>query len=278
MSEECTHDCSTCGADCSSRNAPQDLTEKLNQYSSVKKVIGVVSGKGGVGKSTVTSLMAVMFSRMGYRTAILDADITGPSIPKAFGIKERALGSEKGIIPVTTHSGIEIMSVNLLLENETDPVIWRGPVLAGTVKQFWTDVVWQDVDYMFVDMPPGTGDVPLTIFQSIPLDGIIIVTSPQDLVSMIVGKAVRMAQMMDIPILGVIENMSCYICPDCGKKHYPFGKGKLESVAQEYGLDILGRFPIDPENSEACDEGKIESVLSPDAEAAANRLEELLGK
>ncbi len=276
MAEECTHDCSSCGAACSSRQEVQDMTEKLNPYSSVKKVIGVVSGKGGVGKSTVTSLMAVMFSRRGYHTAILDADITGPSIPKAFGIHEKAMGSDKGIIPITTHSGIDIMSVNLLLENETDPVIWRGPILAGTVKQFWTEVFWNDVDYMFVDMPPGTGDVPLTVFQSIPLSGIIVVTSPQDLVSMIVGKAVKMAQMMDVPILGIIENMSCYVCPDCGKKHYPFGESKLETVANEYGLKILGRLPIDAASSAACDNGRIESVLNPDAEAAADELEAIL--
>ncbi len=275
MAEECTHDCSSCGAACSSRQEPQDMTEKLNQYSSVKKVIGIVSGKGGVGKSTVTSLMAVMFNRMGYHTAVLDADITGPSIPKAFGIHEKAMGSDKGIIPITTHSGIDIMSVNLLLENETDPVIWRGPILAGTVKQFWSEVLWQNVDYMFVDMPPGTGDVPLTVFQSIPLDGIIIVTSPQELVSMIVSKAVKMAQMMNVPILGVIENMSSYICPDCGKKHYPFGESKLEKVAEEYGIDILGRLPIDPAASAACDNGKIESVLIPEAQQAAERLETL---
>ena len=276
MAEECTHDCSSCGAACSSRQEAQDMTEKLNPYSSVKKVIGVVSGKGGVGKSTVTSLMAVMFSRRGYHTAILDADITGPSIPKAFGIHEKAMGSDKGIIPITTHSGIDIMSVNLLLENETDPVIWRGPILAGTVKQFWTEVFWNDVDYMFVDMPPGTGDVPLTVFQSIPLSGIIVVTSPQDLVSMIVGKAVKMAQMMNVPILGIIENMSCYVCPDCGKKHYPFGESKLETVANEYGLKILGRLPIDAASSAACDNGRIESVLNPDAEAAADELEAIL--
>ena len=276
MAEECTHDCSSCGAACSSRQEAQDMTEKLNPYSSVKKVIGVVSGKGGVGKSTVTSLMAVMFSRRGYHTAILDADITGPSIPKAFGIHEKAMGSDKGIVPITTHSGIDIMSVNLLLENETDPVIWRGPILAGTVKQFWTEVFWNDVDYMFVDMPPGTGDVPLTVFQSIPLSGIIVVTSPQDLVSMIVGKAVKMAQMMDVPILGIIENMSCYVCPDCGKKHYPFGESKLETVANEYGLKILGRLPIDAASSAACDNGRIESVLNPDAEAAADELEAIL--
>ena len=276
--EECTHDCSTCSANCSSRDsAPADLTEKLNKYSSVKKVIGVVSGKGGVGKSLVTSMLAVTFSRNGYHTAVLDADITGPSIPKAFGIKERAMGSEQGILPVKTASGIDIMSVNLLLEHETDPVIWRGPVLAGTVKQFWTDVVWQDVDYMFVDMPPGTGDVPLTVFQSIPLDGIVIVTSPQELVSMIVGKAVRMAQMMDIPILGIVENMSWFKCPDCGNKHYPFGESKLTEVAKEYGLEILTRMPIDPENAKACDSGKIESVIGPEAEEAAEKISVALG-
>ena len=266
--EECTHDCSTCSANCSSRDsAPADLTEKLNKYSSVKKVIGVVSGKGGVGKSLVTSMLAVTFSRNGYHTAVLDADITGPSIPKAFGIKERAMGSEQGILPVKTASGIDIMSVNLLLEHETDPVIWRGPVLAGTVKQFWTDVVWQDVDY----------NVPLTVFQSIPLDGIVIVTSPQELVSMIVGKAVRMAQMMDIPILGIVENMSWFKCPDCGNKHYPFGESKLTEVAKEYGLEILTRMPIDPENAKACDSGKIESVISPEAEEAAEKISAALG-
>lgn len=270
--EECTHDCSSCGADCSSRQNSQDMTEKLNKYSSVKKVIGVVSGKGGVGKSLVTSMLAVMFNRKGYHSAILDADITGPSIPKAFGIKERAMGSEKGIIPVKTASGIDIMSLNLLLENETDPVIWRGPVLAGTVKQFWTDVLWEDVDYMFVDMPPGTGDVPLTVFQSLPLDGIVIVTSPQELVSMIVEKAVRMAKMMEIPILGIVENMSWFKCPDCGKKHYPFGTSKLDDVAKEYGIDILTRLPIDPENAKACDNGKVESIISPEAEQAADKI------
>ena len=271
--EECTHDCGSCSASCSSREGePQDMTEKLNQYSSVKKVIGVVSGKGGVGKSLVTSMLAVLFSREGYNTAILDADITGPSIPKAFGIKERAMGCEKGILPVTTASGIKIMSVNLLLEHETDPVIWRGPVLAGTVKQFWTDVVWEDVDYMFVDMPPGTGDVPLTVFQSLPLDGIIIVTSPQELVSMIVGKAVKMAQMMDIPILGVIENMSYFKCPDCGKEHYPFGKSKLDETAKEYGVKVLARLPIDPENARACDEGKVQSLLFKGTDELVSRL------
>ena len=277
---ECTHDCSSCGESCSSREGASslDMTEKLNQYSNVKKVIGVVSGKGGVGKSIVTSLLAVMFSRRGYDTAVLDADITGPSIPKAFGITEKAYGSDKGILPSVTASGIKVMSINLLLENDTDPVIWRGPILAGTVKQFWTDVIWGDVDYMFVDMPPGTGDVPLTVFQSLPLDGIIVVTSPQDLVSMIVEKAVKMAQMMNVPILGIVENMSYFVCPDCGKKHYPFGESKLENIAKEYSLDILARLPIDPKNAKACDSGKVESILNPDAEAAADKIENIIGK
>ena len=254
---ECTHDCSSCGESCASREngSPLGMTEKLNRYSTVKKVIGVVSGKGGVGKSIVTSLLAVMFARKGYDTAVLDADITGPSIPKAFGLTEKALGSEKGILPAVTASGIKIMSINLLLENDTDPVIWRGPVLAGTVKQFWTDVCWGNVDYMFVDMPPGTGDVPLTVFQSLPLDGIIIVTSPQDLVSMIVEKAVKMAQLMNVPILGIVEN-----------------------IANEYSLDILARLPIDSQNAQACDSGKVESILNPDAENAADKLENIIGK
>ena len=277
---ECTHDCSSCGESCASREngSSLDMTEKLNRYSTVKKVIGVVSGKGGVGKSIVTSLLAVMFARKGYDTAVLDADITGPSIPKTFGLTEKALGSEKGILPAVTASGIKIMSINLLLENDTDPVIWRGPILAGTVKQFWTDVCWGNVDYMFVDMPPGTGDVPLTVFQSLPLDGIIIVTSPQDLVSMIVEKAVKMAQLMNVPILGIVENMSYFVCPDCKKKHYPFGESKLENIANEYSLDILARLPIDPQNAKACDSGKVESILNSDAENAADKLENIIGK
>ena len=274
--EECTHNCETCGASCSSRDTgkKKDMHEPVNASSTVKRVIGVVSGKGGVGKSLVTSLMAVMFSRKGYNTAILDADITGPSIPKAFGLNERAMGSDNGILPVKTHGGINVMSLNLLLEHDTDPVVWRGPILAGTVKQFWTDVVWGETDYMFVDMPPGTGDVPLTVFQTLPLDGIIIVTSPQELVSMIVEKAVKMANMMNIPILGVVENMSYYVCPDCGKKHYPFGESKLDKTAKEYGLDILARLPIAPDEARACDEGKIETVINDDAKAAADKIEE----
>src|SRR5574344_967292 len=229
---ECTHNCDSCQENCSSREnggEKQDFTAKLNSYSSVKKVIGVVSGKGGVGKSIVTSMLAVMFNRKGYHTAILDADITGPSIPKGFGIKTKATGTDDGIFPVTTETGIDVMSVNLLLPNETDPVVWRGPIIAGTVKQFWTDVIWNDVDYMFVDMPPGTGDVPLTVFQSLPLDGIIVVSSPQQLVRVIVEKAVKMANMMNIPIIGLIENMSYVKCPKCGEIINVYGKSNIDT-------------------------------------------------
>ena len=257
---ECSHNCSSCGSDCAERKSPQSFIEKLGEGSSVKKVIGIVSGKGGVGKSLVTGLMASEFAKKGYHTAVLDADITGPSIPKMFGTSERATGSEKGLIPVRSKGGVDIMSINLLLENPSDPVIWRGPVIAGVVKQFWNEVIWQDVDYMFVDMPPGTGDVPLTVFQSIPLDGVIIVTSPQDLVSMIVGKAVGMANMMNIPILGIVENMSYAQCPDCGKKLYLYGESHIDEIAAGYGLKVLGRLPIDPAISASCDRGEIEAV------------------
>ena len=257
MSEECSHDCSSCSSNCSSRD-PQSLIENLHEGSSVKKVIGVVSGKGGVGKSLVTELLAGSFNRLGYHCAILDADITGPSIPKAFGITEKATGNETTIFPVKSKTGIDIMSVNLLLPNDTDPVIWRGPVIAGTVKQFWTDVLWEDIDYMFVDMPPGTGDVPLTVFQSIPVDGIVVVTSPQELVSMIVGKAVKMAEMMNVPVIGVVENMSYFACSDCGKKHSVFGESHLEEVAAEYQVPVIGRLPIDSKLAAACDKGMIE--------------------
>ncbi|MBP3703765.1 MAG: Mrp/NBP35 family ATP-binding protein [Lachnospiraceae bacterium] len=257
ISEECSHDCSNCNASCSSRD-PKSLLESLHEGSSVKKVIGVVSGKGGVGKSLVTDLLAVSFNRLGYHCGILDADITGPSVPKAFGITEKATGNETTIFPVKTKTGIDIMSVNLLLPNDTDPVIWRGPVIAGTVKQFWTDVLWEDIDYLFVDMPPGTGDVPLTVFQSIPVDGIVVVTSPQELVSMIVGKAVKMAEMMNIPIVGVVENMSYFACPDCGKKHSVFGESHLDEIAESYGIPVIGRVPIDVKLASACDKGMIE--------------------
>lgn len=257
---ECSHNCSSCSSECGERRSPQSFIEKLGEGSSVKKVIGVVSGKGGVGKSLVTGLMASAFSKKGCHTAVLDADITGPSIPKIFGIEGRCVGSEKGLIPMKSKGGVEIMSINLLLENPSDPVIWRGPVIAGVVKQFWNEVIWNDVDYMFVDMPPGTGDVPLTVFQSIPLDGIIIVTSPQDLVSMIVGKAVSMANMMNIPILGLVENMGYVECPDCGKKILLYGESHLEETAAEYGLQILGRLPVDPAIAQKCDAGCIEDI------------------
>ena len=273
---ECTHDCSSCGQSCASRTAPQDLHEKLNELSSVKKVIAVVSGKGGVGKSLVTSAMAVEMSRRGHKTAILDADITGPSIPKAFGLKERAKGNDFGIIPETTKTGIDIMSINLLLEHNTDPVVWRGPVISGTVKQFWTDVIWKDVDYMFVDMPPGTGDVPLTVFQSLPLDGIIVVASPQELVGMIVEKAVKMAELMNVPILGLVENMSYFKCPDCGKEHKIFGDSHIDKIAAEYGTRVLAKVPIDPALAKSVDTGTVELFVGNYFENAANTIEDEL--
>lgn len=272
---ECSHDCASCGENCSDRTQ-ESMIEKLHEMSCVRKVIAVVSGKGGVGKSMVSSMLATAFQRKEYRTAILDADVTGPSIPKAFGLKEHAVGDETSIYPVPSKTGIQVMSVNLLLENETDPVIWRGPVIAGTVKQFWTDVVWSDVDYMFVDMPPGTGDVPLTVFQSLPVDGIVIVTSPQELVSMIVSKAVKMADMMNIPVLGIIENMSYVQCPDCDKKIYIFGESHVEEVANTYGIPVLGKLPMDAKVAAAADAGKIEELegeLLPEAvEAIAQKL------
>ena len=257
MSEECTHDCSTCGANCSEREA-ESLITPVNKDSEVKKVIAVVSGKGGVGKSMVTSLMTVLMQRRGYQTAVLDADITGPSIPQTFGIKEKASSNGEAILPVKSKLGTSIMSVNLLLENTTDPVIWRGPILGGTVKQFWTDVLWNEVDYMFVDMPPGTGDVPLTVFQSLPVDGIIIVTSPQELVGMIVEKAVKMAEMMNIPIIGIVENMSYYKCDDCGKEHKIFGESHIDDIAEKYNIKNVSKLPMDSKLTAACDSGTIE--------------------
>lgn len=256
---DCNHDCSNCGEACASRD-PKSLLEKPHEQSTIRKVIGIVSGKGGVGKSMVSSMLAADFQRKGYHTAVMDADVTGPSIPKTYGITEHAMGDEHAIYPVKTKSGIQVMSVNLLLEDITDPVIWRGPVIAGTVKQFWQDVVWTDVDYMFVDMPPGTGDVPLTVFQSIPVDGIIIVTSPQELVSMIVGKAVKMAQMMDIPILGIIENMSYIECPNCGERIEIFGKSHVDEVAKQYNIPILGHIPMTPKIAAASDAGTVEDL------------------
>ena len=273
---ECTHDCSSCSADCPSKNGGGIPKEALNPSSSVKKVIGVVSGKGGVGKSIVTSMMAVELSRRDYNTAILDADITGPSIPKAFNAKGGvvALG-DNAMTAHRTTTGIQIMSVNLLLDEETKPVVWRGPVIAGAVKQFWTDTIWTDVDYMFVDMPPGTGDVPLTVFQSLPVDGIIIVTTPQDLVSMIVEKAVNMAKLMNVPILGLVENMSYAVCPDCGKQINIFGESKAEATAKQYGIPVLAKLPIDPRLTALIDKGAIELMENDYLSAAADAVEGL---
>ena len=254
MPENCTHDCSSCSADCSSR----DLHVPANSLSHIGKVIAVVIGKGGVGKSTVTASLAVAMARRGKKVAILDADITGPSIPTAFGIHQKATGTDAGIDPAVTPGGIELMSLNLLSAHETDPVIWRGPIIAGVVTQFWQEVVWGDVDYMFVDMPPGTGDVPLTVFQSLPVDGVVVVTSPQDLVSMIVTKAVNMAKMMSIPVLGLVENYSYYQCPDCGRRHAVFGESHIDEIAAGHGLKVLARLPIDPAAAAACDAGTIE--------------------
>ena len=278
MSENCTHNCSTCGESCSSRTAEQtSFLEPLNPASSVKKVIGVVSGKGGVGKSLVTAMMAVKMNSKGKHTAILDADITGPSIPKAFGLNHNMVMMTKDnlMIPATSALGIDIMSANLLLDNDTDPVIWRGPVIAGAVKQFWNETLWEDVDYMFVDMPPGTGDVPLTVFQSLPVNGIIIVTSPQELVSMIVAKAVKMAQKMNIPIIGLVENMSYLECPDCGKKISVFGESHIDEIAKKYNIPVLAKLPIDPKVAEHVDNGTIEYLERDWFDLAAEKAMEL---
>ncbi|PHV70555.1 ATP-binding protein [Sporanaerobium hydrogeniformans] len=273
-SQSCSHECGSCKESCSDRK-PTSFIESPHPMSQIKKVIGVVSGKGGVGKSLVTSMLGTLMNRKGYQTAILDADITGPSIPKVFGITEKAAGNEMGIFPAVTKKGLKLMSVNLLLENDSDPVVWRGPVISGTVKQFWTDVIWEDVDYMFIDMPPGTGDVPLTVFQTIPLDGIIIVASPQELVSMIVAKAVNMAKMMHIPIIGLVENMSYVACPDCDKKIYVFGESHIEEIAKEYELEVLAKLPLDPKVAQLCDSGKIEEVEGNWLDQAVNKIEAL---
>lgn len=270
---ECTKEsCEGCSSN------PQSLLEKSNQYSNVKKVIGVVSGKGGVGKSLVTSLLAVAMKRANYKTAIMDADITGPSIPKMFGLKEKAMGSEMGILPVKTKTEIDIMSINLLLENDTDPVVWRGPLIAGTVKQFWTDVAWGDVDFLFVDMPPGTGDVALTVFQSLPVDGLIIVTSPQELVSMIVTKAVKMAEIMNIPILGLVENMSYVLCPDCKKEIKVFGESHIEEIATKHHIETIARIPLNRFLALQCDKGTIELFDGDWLEPIVEKLEKLLSE
>lgn len=274
MAENCDHNCSGCGKSCESR----DMRAKLHEGSKVKKVIGIVSGKGGVGKSLVTSLLACKMNKEGFKSAILDADITGPSIPESFGmgnVRAEAIEGQDALKPVTTDSGIQLMSMNFLLENENDPVIWRGPVIAGAVKQFWSDVVWNDVDYMFVDMPPGTGDVPLTVFQSLPVDGIIIVSSPQQLVRVIVEKAVKMANMMGIQILGLIENMSYVQCPKCDEKIYVFGQSNIESIAKSFNLPVLARLPMRPETSAAVDAGDIESLDVPELTEAAEVVKKL---
>lgn len=270
---ECTHNCSSCGADCPSRDAAIEK-EAPHSLSSVKHVIGIVSGKGGVGKSIVTSMLAVIMQRRGYRVGLLDADVTGPSIPKAFGAKGDIISSGEGLLPLKTKTGIEMISVNLLLDDETRPVVWRGPVIAGTVKQFWTDVIWEDIDFLFIDMPPGTGDVPLTVFQSLPLDGVVIVSTPQDLVSMIVRKAANMAEMMHIPVLGLVENMSYLECPDCGKRLEVFGESKVDAVAADFGYDVLGKVPLDSRLAALCDKGIIELMENTYLDHAADIIEE----
>ena len=267
---ECTHDCSTCGAACGERQTPEDFRKPCNELSHIGKVIAVVSGKGGVGKSAVTCTLAAAMAARGKKVGVLDADITGPSVPKAFGVHQRAEGSELGIFPAVSRGGVELMSLNLLTERETDPVGSRGPVIAGAVKQFWTDVIWGELDYLFVDMPPGTGDVPLTVFQSLPVDGVIVVSAPQTLVGMIVTKAVRMAQMMDIPVLGLVENYSYFKCPDCGKEHPIFGESTIDALGAQLGLPVLAKLPLDPALAQAVDEGRVEEYApNPMAQVAA---------
>ncbi|MBQ7522989.1 MAG: Mrp/NBP35 family ATP-binding protein [Oscillospiraceae bacterium] len=274
MSEQCSGNCSSCSENCESRDL-KSFQAAPNKKSNVKNVIAVMSGKGGVGKSTVTSLLAVAMAKRGFRVGILDADITGPSIPKAFGIREEIIGTDDGMIPATSGLGISIMSMNLLLPNPDEPVVWRGPVIGGAVKQFWTDVCWGDIDFLFVDMPPGTGDVPLTVFQSLPVTGTVVVTSPQDLVSMIVKKAVTMAQMMQVPVVGFVENYAYFECPDCGKKTYLFGESKLDEAAKAENLPVLARLPINPEVARLCDSGKIEQADLSAVASAADALEKM---
>ena len=273
---ECTHDCSSCSSNCASRNQPQDLHEPPHPLSHIKKVIGVVSGKGGVGKSMTSAMLATLLRRRDYSVGVLDADVTGPSIPKLFGIHGRALADENGCWPIKSRTGIDVMSVNLLLDNEEDPVVWRGPVIAGAVKQFWQEVIWKDVDFLFVDMPPGTGDVPLTVFQTLPVDGIIIVSSPQELVGMIVGKAVQMAQMMHVPTLGIVENMSYAVCPDCGRHIQVFGDSHVDETGAKYGLPVLAKMPIDPELAKEADAGMIETFAGDYLDGAAQAVAKLL--
>ena len=275
MSEACNGNCSSCGSSCGSAQQPESLLAQANPHSNVKKVIAVVSGKGGVGKSTVTAMLAMAMQQRGRKVGILDADITGPSMAKAFNVHACSGASEEGLYPALTENGTQVMSINLLLDNETDPVLWRGPIVAGTVKQFWSEVIWEDVDYLFVDMPPGTGDVPLTVFQSLPVDGVIIVTSPQQLVSMIVAKAVNMANMMQIPVLGLVENYSYFQCPDCGKQHEIFGKSHIDEIALQYHLSVLARLPIDPSVAQKMDDGAAEQLPTADLQAAVETILQL---
>ena len=275
MSEACNGNCSSCGSNCGSAQQPESLLAQANPHSNVKKVIAVVSGKGGVGKSTVTAMLAMAMQQRGRKVGILDADITGPSMAKAFNVHACSGASEEGLYPALTENGTQVMSINLLLDNETDPVLWRGPIVAGTVKQFWSEVIWEDVDYLFVDMPPGTGDVPLTVFQSLPVDGVIIVTSPQQLVSMIVAKAVNMANMMQIPVLGLVENYSYFQCPDCGKQHEIFGKSHIDEIALQYHLPVLARLPIDPSVVQKMDDGAAEQLPTADLQAAVETILQL---
>lgn len=275
MSEACNGNCSSCGSNCGSAQQPESLLAQANPHSNVKKVIAVVSGKGGVGKSTVTAMLAMAMQQRGRKVGILDADITGPSMAKAFNVHACSGASEEGLYPALTENGTQVMSINFLLDNETDPVLWRGPIVAGTVKQFWSEVIWEDVDYLFVDMPPGTGDVPLTVFQSLPVDGVIIVTSPQQLVSMIVAKAVNMANMMQIPVLGLVENYSYFQCPDCGKQHEIFGKSHIDEIALQYHLPVLARLPIDPSVAQKMDDGAAEQLPTADLQAAVETILQL---
>ena len=275
--EDCTHDCSTCGSSCS-HVEEKDLIAPLNKHSSIKHVYAIMSGKGGVGKSSVTSNLAVAMAKKGYKVGIMDADITGPSIPKAFGLNTRAVGDGENILPELTLEGIKVISLNLLLENPADPVVWRGSLIGGVVKQFWSDVLWGDLDYLFIDMPPGTGDVPLTVYQSIPVDGIVVVTSPQDLVSLIVTKAVRMADMMSKPIVGVVENYSYFECGNCGEKHYIFGKSNLEQVAGDLGVKILAQIPMDPAMAQAMDSGSVENLEKNYLDPVADKILEFENK
>lgn len=269
---ECNHNCESCSSNCGERTQPQSFLKPMNKYSNIKKVIGIVSGKGGVGKSLVSCLLAAKCQAAGLKVGILDADVTGPSVPKSFGIKSRAMQDDKGLLPTVTKTGVKMMSINLLLEDENQPVVWRGPVISGVIQQFWTDVNWGELDYLFVDMPPGTGDVALTVFQSLPVDGIVIVSTPQDLVKMIVNKAFNMAKMMNVPVLGLVENMSYYTCPDCGKKINIFGKSQIDETAKELGVSVLAKLPINPQTAQMVDKGAVEDIECPELDSFVNSL------